>query len=80
MASLKDPVVCTKLIQFEIPKLLLTLMRKYDMNSVLHYKIYKIFEETFIDNPESKCYTEAVIVSYLIPIVHYKMRFGEVGA
>lgn len=78
LISLKDPTVCIKLIECEIPKLLLTLMKKYDMNSVLHYKIYKIFEETFADNPETACYTEAV-TSNGQPVVHYKVRPREVG-
>jgi len=62
LISLKDEAVCKKVTEIEFPKTLLGLMRKYDINSVLHYKVFKIFEdaltcgnEDYIDAFSIKC-------------------------
>jgi hypothetical protein len=58
LISLKEESVSVKLSEAEIPKLLLLLARKYDMNSILHLKISQIFTEAI--NVDVPSYTEAV--------------------
>lgn len=45
LLALKDETVGIRIGELEIPKTILGLIKKYDMNSILHLKIYKIFEE-----------------------------------
>eukprot|EP01022_Parablepharisma_sp_SALTPOND_P016087 TRINITY_DN231_c0_g1_i1.p3 TRINITY_DN231_c0_g1~~TRINITY_DN231_c0_g1_i1.p3 ORF type:complete len:960 (-),score=155.17 TRINITY_DN231_c0_g1_i1:21091-23970(-) len=61
LISLKDDSICSKLSELEIPKLMLSLMKRYDMNSVLHLKITKIFEEVM--GYDLEAYVEAVYLS-----------------
>lgn len=42
---LKEKIICQKFQEIGLPKALLTLIKKYDMNSNLHLKIYSIFSE-----------------------------------
>lgn len=42
---LKDDRICQKFQEIQLPKVLLLLMKKYDMNSLLHLKCYNIFSE-----------------------------------
>lgn len=45
LLSLKDDTICNRIGELEFPKLLLNLMKQYDMNSFLHLKIYNVFVE-----------------------------------
>ena len=45
LVQLKNPLICKKITELEFPQLLIQLMRTYDTNSFLHYKIYSVFSE-----------------------------------
>jgi len=60
---MRDEAVCAKLNELEIPKLMLSLIKKYDLNSVLHLKVYNIFCDAV--NSNNDAYFEAVSPIYL---------------
>lgn len=45
LISLKEGSIAEKMNELKIPEFLLSLIGKYDMNSLLHLKIYTIFNE-----------------------------------
>ena len=49
---LKDEAICKKMDELGFPAILINLMREYDMNSFLHFKIFNVFNEALsIENP-----------------------------
>lgn len=45
LISLKEDTICNKIAELEFPKLLLDIIKAYDMNSFLHLKIFNVFSE-----------------------------------
>jgi hypothetical protein len=60
LITLKDGFVCSKLAELNFPGFLLLLIRKYDMNSMLHQKILRVVEAAM--NTELAAYVEVVSV------------------
>jgi hypothetical protein len=61
LLTLRDDSICKKLDELEFPKIIICLMKEYDTNSFLHFKIYNVFNEAIqMDMP---IYLETVFVS-----------------
>jgi len=63
LLSLKDDNICKRIDELEFPKLLLNIMKAYDMNSFLHLKIYNLFVEAI--KMEMSTYLEAVLINHI---------------
>lgn len=50
LIKLKNDMVCLKMDELEVPKLLLSLFKTYYANSILHGKIVRIFDEAINSN------------------------------
>jgi len=44
--KLKDPTFCKRVAELGVPTLLLSLLKKYYVNSGLHLKVFNIFNES----------------------------------
>ena len=71
MVSLKEESVCVKMNETEFPRLFLSLIKSYDMNSMLILKIFNIFSD--VSKDEVPSFVEAVIESVIIILVHREM-------
>lgn len=74
LIPLKEEAIASKLLELNMGEVLLSLIGKYYMNTVLHQKVHKIFDEALKTNMET-C-IEAVYF-YTNFVVHYQVRFGE---
>lgn len=58
LVVLREASVCERLEELEMPKMLLSLIKEYSMNSILHRKILEIFKEVY--NTNTPAHVEAV--------------------
>jgi chemotaxis protein histidine kinase CheA len=59
LISFNEETIVNKLLELNMGEVLLSLIKKYYMNTMLHQKVYKIFEEALKTNMEN--YIEAVL-------------------
>jgi hypothetical protein len=57
---LKDERICHKFQEIGLPKALLYLIKKYDMNSVLHLRVFNVFSEAI--GIDDELWDETVII------------------
>lgn len=67
---LKNDEICKKFQEIELAKSLLILMKSYDMNSLLHLKIFKIFSDSIDINNDLWIET---VIKYII-ICKYSLQ------
>lgn len=64
---LKEEAICKKFQEIELPKGLLELMKRYEMNSLLHCRIYNVFSEAI--NLDSEIWTDTFVKNCELPSV-----------
>jgi len=69
LLSLKDDNIWKKIGELEFPKLLLNIMKTYDMNSLLHLKIFNFFAEAI--KSEVPLLLDTVYLYLVYSLVYY---------
>jgi len=63
LIPLNEETIVNKLLELNMGEVLLSLIKKYYMNTVLHQKVYKMFEEALALKTNVENYIEAVLFS-----------------